>query len=48
VLKLYIVPPSHETALYRVVQGALANVVKHARARVLKVTVGEVRGPPCW
>jgi signal transduction histidine kinase len=44
VLKLYIVPPSHETALYRVVQGALANVVKHARARVLKVTVGEVRG----
>ena len=37
-------PPSHETALYRVVQGALANVVKHARAREVKVMVGLVRG----
>ncbi|HSB60873.1 MAG TPA: sensor histidine kinase [Vicinamibacteria bacterium] len=37
-------PPSHETALYRVVQGALANVLKHARAREVKVKVGVVRG----
>jgi len=37
-------PPGHETALYRVVQGALANVVKHARAREVKVTVGIIRG----
>src|SRR5262249_45371016 len=37
-------PASHETALYRVLQGALSNVVKHAKARSVRVNVGLRRG----
>jgi signal transduction histidine kinase len=37
------IPPTHQTALYRVLQGALSNVAKHARATKVKVTVGSVR-----
>lgn len=37
-------PPSHETALYRLLQGALSNVLKHAEARSVKVTVGSASG----
>jgi signal transduction histidine kinase len=38
-------PASHERALYRLLQGALSNVLKHARARGVTVTVRAVRGP---
>ena len=37
------VPLSHETALYRVLRGALSNVVKHSRARNVKCTVSAMR-----
>jgi signal transduction histidine kinase len=33
-------PATHEAALYRILQGALSNVLKHAHARKVKVTVG--------
>src|SRR6185503_19463677 len=33
-------PPSHQIALYRLLQGGLSNVVKHARATRVRVTVG--------
>ncbi|HWX24372.1 MAG TPA: ATP-binding protein, partial [Vicinamibacteria bacterium] len=33
-------PSSYETALYRVVQGALSNVVKHADSKTVRVTLG--------
>lgn len=32
-------PSGHETALYRLLQGALSNVLKHAHARTVTVTV---------
>jgi two-component system NarL family sensor kinase len=32
-------PPSHETALYRVVRGALSNVAKHSSARHAQVSL---------
>jgi len=38
-------PASHERALYRLLQGTLSNVLKHAAARTVKVTVRAVRGP---
>jgi signal transduction histidine kinase len=36
-------PPSYETTLYRVLQGALSNVVRHARARNVKISLGSER-----
>ena len=38
-------PSGHETALYRILQGALSNVLKHASARTVKVTVRARKGP---
>jgi signal transduction histidine kinase len=32
-------PSTHEAALYRILQGALSNVLKHAQARKVKITV---------
>jgi signal transduction histidine kinase len=37
-------PASHETALYRVLRGALSNVAKHSKARHVSVTLRRVRG----
>jgi signal transduction histidine kinase len=36
-------PPSYETTLYRVLQGALSNVVRHARAKNVKISLGSAR-----
>jgi hypothetical protein len=37
-------PPAQEEALYRIVQEALHNVVKHAHARRVEITLGAVDG----
>lgn len=37
------IPMSHQVALYRVLQGALGNVFKHANAGSVTVTLGRVR-----
>jgi signal transduction histidine kinase len=37
-------PSGHQATLYRLLQGALSNVAKHARAREVKVALGGVRG----
>jgi signal transduction histidine kinase len=37
-------PSGHETALYRLLQGALSNVLKHAHARWVTVTVRPSKG----
>ncbi len=37
-------PASHQVALYRVLQGALSNVVEHARAGRVKVSIDLVEG----
>lgn len=36
-------PMSHQTALYRVLQGALSNVVKHAHAKHVKVALASLK-----
>jgi signal transduction histidine kinase len=36
-------PPGQETALYRVLQGALSNVLQHSHAKHAKVTVGATK-----
>jgi signal transduction histidine kinase len=38
-------PPPHETALYRILQGALSNVLKHSRAENATVTLAAAPGP---
>jgi signal transduction histidine kinase len=35
-------PSSYETALYRVLQGALSNIVQHAQAKHVRVTLGNL------
>jgi len=35
---------SHQVALYRVLQGALSNVLKHASAKNVKVSIGSMKG----
>jgi two-component system sensor histidine kinase DegS len=37
------VPSTHQVALYRLLQGALSNVLKHASAKSVKVTLGSMR-----
>jgi signal transduction histidine kinase len=37
-------PPAVESGLYRVVQEALTNVVRHASAKIVRITVGRLRG----
>jgi signal transduction histidine kinase len=36
-------PSSYETTLYRVLQGALSNVVRHARAKNIKITLSSIK-----
>jgi signal transduction histidine kinase len=37
-------PPEHETALYRIIQEALTNIVKHAEARSVSIIVTGTEG----
>ncbi|HEV2201965.1 MAG TPA: sensor histidine kinase [Bryobacteraceae bacterium] len=37
------IPSSHQVALYRLLQGALSNVLKHASARNVKVSLGSMK-----
>jgi signal transduction histidine kinase len=37
------VPQTHQVALYRLLQGALSNVLKHARAKNVRVSLGSMR-----
>ncbi|HYM10070.1 MAG TPA: sensor histidine kinase [Bryobacterales bacterium] len=36
-------PSSHQIALYRIIQGAFANVLKHSKAQHVKVSLGSVK-----
>jgi signal transduction histidine kinase len=38
-----VLPPEHETAIYRIVQEALTNVVKHASAKHVSIVVASTR-----
>jgi signal transduction histidine kinase len=37
------IPAGHERALYRVMQGALSNVAKHAKAQSVRISLGSLR-----
>ncbi len=37
------IPSSHQVALYRLLQGALSNVLKHASAKNVKVSLGSMK-----
>lgn len=37
------VPQTHQVALYRLLQGALSNVLKHARAKNVRVSLGSMK-----
>lgn len=37
------IPMSHQIALYRLLQGALSNVLKHAQAKSVKVSLGSMK-----
>jgi chemotaxis family two-component system sensor kinase Cph1 len=39
-----VLPPEHETAIYRIVQEALTNVVKHASAKSVSIVVAAADG----
>jgi signal transduction histidine kinase len=38
-------PSAHETVVYRVIQGALSNVLKHARATNVKIGMTKAKAP---
>jgi signal transduction histidine kinase len=38
------IPMTHQVALYRLLQGALSNVLKHASAKNVKVSIGSMKG----
>jgi two-component system sensor histidine kinase DegS len=37
------IPMSHQVAMYRLLQGALSNVLKHASAKCIKVSLGSMK-----
>src|SRR5262249_29788241 len=37
------VPVTHQVALYRLLQGALSNVLKHARAKNVRISLGSMK-----